>query len=290
MAFFYKNEHISCINYAEGFNKIFLLKEIPEGHVVERQYLDTTFLVFMLEGDVEIRYEVDKYFYPLVEYIFLLPKNQQITAYARKATTLLLCSFASDLKLCSRFSIQQLSRYVIGDISQEPYCLKLDERIQGFLPLLVSSLREGLGCVHYHQIKRDELFLYLRAGYTKEELALFFYPILGKDMEFKDFVLMNSRSIFDVKDFAIRANMSLSTFNRRFKETFNATAKTWLLLRKQEFVRSDVTLSNLPFSEIAEKYQFSSTSYLITFCKKYFGKTPNELRKKALEKKAGQLE
>lgn len=290
MAFFYKNEHISCINYAEGFNKIFLLKEIPEGHVVERQYLDTTFLVFMLEGDVEIRYEVDKYFYPLVGYIFFLPKNQQITAYARKATTLLLCSFASDLKLCSRFSIQQLSRYVIGDISQEPYCLKLDERIQGFLPLLVSSLREGLGCVHYHQIKRDELFLYLRAGYTKEELALFFYPILGKDMEFKDFVLMNSRSIFDVKDFAIRANMSLSTFNRRFKETFNATAKTWLLLRKQEFVRSDVTLSNLPFSEIAEKYQFSSTSYLITFCKKYFGKTPNELRKKALEEKAGQLE
>lgn len=290
MAFFYKNEHISCTNYAEGFSKIFSLMEISEGAVVERRHLDTTFLVFMLEGDVEIRYEVDKYFYPLVEYIFLLPKNQQITAYARKATTLLLCSFASDLKLCSRFSIQQLSRYVIGDISQEPYCLKLDERIQGFLPLLVSSLREGLGCVHYHQIKRDELFLYLRAGYTKEELALFFYPILGKDMEFKDFVLMNSRSIFDVKDFAIRANMSLSTFNRRFKETFNATAKTWLLLRKQEFVRSDVTLSNLPFSEIAEKYQFSSTSYLITFCKKYFGKTPNELRKKALEEKAGQLE
>ena len=62
MAFFYKNEHISCTNYAEGFNKIFLLKEIPEGHVVERQYLDTTFLVFMLEGDVEIRYGVDKYF------------------------------------------------------------------------------------------------------------------------------------------------------------------------------------------------------------------------------------
>lgn len=290
MAFFYKNEHISCTNYAEGFNKIFLLKEIPEGHVVERQYLDTTFLVFMLEGDVEIRYEVDKYFYPQAGYMFLLPKNQQITAYARKATTLLLCSFASDLKLCSRFSIQQLSRYVIGDISQEPYCLKLDERIQGFLPLLVSSLREGLGCVHYHQIKRDELFLYLRAGYTKEELALFFYPILGKDMEFKDFVLMNSRSIFDVKDFAIRANMSLSTFNRCFKETFNATAKTWLLLRKQEFVRSDVTLSTLPFSEIAEKYQFSSTSYLTTFCKKYFGKTPNELRKEALEEKAGQLE
>lgn len=290
MAFFYKNEHISCTNYAEGFSKIFSLMEISEGAVVERRHLDTTFLVIVLEGDIEVRYGIDKHFSPRPGYMFLLPKNEQVTTYAQKSSTLLLCSFVSDLKLCSRFSIQQLSRYVIGDISQEPYCLKLDERIQGFLPLLVSSLREGLGCVHYHQIKRDELFLYLRAGYTKEELALFFYPILGKDMEFKDFVLMNSRSIFDVKDFAIRANMSLSTFNRRFKETFNATAKTWLLLRKQEFVRSNVTLSNLPFSEIAEKYQFSSTSYLITFCKKYFGKTPNELRKKALEEKAGQLE
>lgn len=70
MAFFYKNEHISCTNYAEGFNKIFLLKEIPEGHVVKRQYLDTTFLVFMLEGDVEIRYEIDKYFYLQSGYMF----------------------------------------------------------------------------------------------------------------------------------------------------------------------------------------------------------------------------
>lgn len=113
---------------------------------------------------------------------------------------------------------------------------------------------------------------------------MFFYPILGKDMEFKDFILMNSRTLFDVKEFAVRANMSLSTFNRRFKETFNDTAKNWLLLRKQEFVEHDITLSNLTFNEIAEKYSFSSTSYLVTFCKKYFGKTPNELRKEALEK------
>ncbi len=95
---------------------------------------------------------------------------------------------------------------------------------------------------------------------------------------------MNSRTLFDVKEFAVRANMSLSTFNRRFKETFNDTAKNWLLLRKQEFVEHDITLSNLTFNEIAEKYSFSSTSYLVTFCKKYFGKTPNELRKEALEK------
>lgn len=279
-----KNEHISCTNYAEEFNKVFTLMEIPEGHTVERRFLNTTFLVILLQGDIEIRYEIDKYFTPQLGYMFLLPKNKQITTFARKATTLLLCSFTNDLKLYSRFSIQQLSHFISESTCQNPYCLKLDIRLQSFFSLLVDCLKEGLGCIHYHQIKRDELFLYLRAGYTKEELALFFYPVLGQNLEFKDFVLMNSRKIFDVKNFALQANMSLSTFNRRFKETFNETAKNWLLLRKQEFVKRDIALSNLSFSEIAEKYKFSSTSYLDTFCKKYFGKTPKEIRKEAVGK------
>lgn len=284
MTLLYKNEHISCTNYAEEFNKVFTLMEIPEGHTVERRFLNTTFLVILLQGDIEIRYEIDKYFTPQLGYMFLLPKNKQITTFARKATTLLLCSFTNDLRLCSRFSIQQLSHFISESTCQNPYCLKLDIRLQSFFSLLADCLKEGLGCIHYHQIKRDELFLYLRAGYTKEELALFFYPVLGQNLEFKDFVLMNSRKIFDVKHFALQANMSQSTFNRHFKETFNETAKNWLLLRKQEFVKRDIALSNLSFSEIAEKYKFSSTSYLDTFCKKYFGKTPKEIRKEAIGK------
>ena len=225
MTLLYKNEHISCTNYAEEFNKVFTLMEIPEGHTVERRFLNTTFLVILLQGDIEIRYEIDKYFTPQLGDMFLLPKNKQITTFARKATTLLLCSFANDLKLCLRFSIQQLSHFISESTCQNPYCLKLDIRLQSFFSLLVDCLKEGLGCMHYHQIKRDELFLYLLAGYTKEELAQFFYPILGRDLDFKDFILTNSHKIFDVKDFATQANMSLSTFNRRFKETFNDTAK-----------------------------------------------------------------
>lgn len=59
MTLLYKNEHISCTNYAEEFNKVFTLMEIPEGHTVERRFLNTTFLVILLQGDIEIRYEID---------------------------------------------------------------------------------------------------------------------------------------------------------------------------------------------------------------------------------------
>ncbi len=281
MALLYKDEHISCTNYAKGINKIFSLLEIPEGENIGRRFLNTTFLIILLEGELEIQYGTNKYFYPETNNIFLLPASRQIIAHARKHTTLLLCAFSSDLKLCSRFSVQQLSHYVAQTSFFGFYSLKTDDRIKSFVSLLIKCLKEGLGCIHYHLIKRDELFLYLRAGYSQKELACFFCPILGKDLEFKDFVLMHCRSVFDVKEFALRANMSLSTFNRRFKETFNDTARNWLLLRKQEFIKEDITLSNMSFSEIAEKYQFSSAAYLTTFCKKYLGNTPNELRKSA---------
>lgn len=100
---------------------------------------------------------------------------------------------------------------------------------------------------------------------------------------------MNSRTLFDVKEFAVQANMSLSTFNRRFKETFNDTAKNWLLLRKQEFVKHDITLSNLTFNEIAEKYSFSSTSYLVTFCKNILERRLMNCVRKRLKKRSDSL-
>lgn len=106
--------------------------EISEGAVVERRHLDTTFLVIVLEGDIEVRYGIDKHFSPRPGYMFLLPKNEQVTTYAQKSSTLLLCSFISDLKLCSRFSIQQLSHCVMGNVAKSPYCLQLDIRIQRF--------------------------------------------------------------------------------------------------------------------------------------------------------------
>ena len=135
---------------------------------------------------------------------------------------------------------------------------------------------------HYHQIKREELFMYLRAGYTKEELAMFFSPVLGKNLDFKDFVLTHYKQIFDVREFAQKANMSQSTFNRRFKESFNDTALKWLLARKSESILNDIVKSDLTFAEISEKYRFSSPSYFVTFCKKHYGKTAAVLRREGI--------
>ncbi|EJX00522.1 transcriptional regulator, AraC family [gut metagenome] len=116
-------------------------------------------------------------------------------------------------------------------------------------------------------------------SYSLQELAYFFFPLLNVHSDFQDFVYANYRDIHDVKELAEKANMSLSTFTRRFKDTFNDTAQNWLTARRAESVLYDIVKTGLTFTEIAEKHEFSSSAYLTFFCKQHFGKTPATLRK-----------
>lgn len=285
MALFYRVEHLSCLSYSADSNRIFHVLSLVKGYTYTRRFPDSTFLVILISGNIKISYGINQYLEPELESMFLLPKNFSITYTANEDSVLLLCTLSTELKLCSRYSIEQLVSHIPSDaVASCIYSLPLDSRIRSYSKLLVEALQEGLGCMHFHLLKRDELLLYLRAGYSKEKLARFFYPILGGNIEFKDFVLAHYVEVSDVKELAALANMSLSTFNRRFKETFNETAQKWLLKRKSERLLRDIVMSELSFSEIAFKYKFSSAAYLATFCKKNFGDTPYALREKGNKK------
>ena len=283
MTLHYVNEHLGCSNYATDETSLFFLREIKPGETIVRNYLDFTLLVFLYRGDVEITYGIDSKLHLKGGNVFLLPKNLEIKVTSSDGgASALMCKFTCDIKMCSMYSLKQLEKFLPENLDNRMFCLPFDDRIRAFVNLTVMSLPAGLNCTHYHQIKREELFMYLRAGYTKEELAMFFSPVIGKDLDFKDFVLSHYKQIFDVKEFAEKANMSQSTFNRRFKESFNDTALKWLLARKSESILNDIVKSDLTFAEISEKYRFSSPSYFVTFCKKHYGKTAAELRREGI--------
>lgn len=46
------------------------------------------------------------------------------------------------------------------------------------------------------------------------------------------------------------------------------------MLRKLEQLKNDIVMGNASFASIADKYHFSSISYLITFCKNILAKLP----------------
>ncbi len=280
MTLLYKPEHLSCLNYSTESDRIFHVMHLEKGQNYTRRYPESTFLVFIINGRVTLHYGISQQMEPQPDNVFLLPQHFPIEYTAHEDSTLLLCTFTTELNLCSRYAIQQLADYTPGNVSDNLFTLPLDHRLHAFAQMLAEALQEGLGCIHYHQLKRDELLLYLRAGYSKEELARFFYPILGDDISFKQFVLSHHTETADVKQLAILAHMSLSTFNRRFKATFHETARDWLLARKSERLLRDIVMTDLPFAELAAKYQFSSAAYLTAFCKKNLGGTPFELREK----------
>lgn len=282
MTIYYSNEHLKCHLYTNDNNRIFTILNYKKGSITNRKHITLTLLAYIMEGVVEINYGINKKINLEAGYFFLLPKNFSITIKAIEDVKIITCLFDNEIPLCSQFAISQLINYLPNPENKVLHPLKADKRLQTFTSLLYDCLSDGLNCIHYQEIKRSELFIYLRTGYTKENLALLFSPILGKDMDFKDFILSNYKKISNIIEFAEKANMSLSTFNRYFKKTFNETAYKWLLAHKSEDILNDILKSNLTIAEISDKYYFSSPSYFSAFCKKNYGKTAIELRNECL--------
>lgn len=273
----YPEEHHSCLNYRVPQTAGIRLMHFPQGM---RQVIDTTLstLIFVLEGKVLVTSDNSHQVLHTAGYFSLQTRKSSTYIQVLEDCTFLNCHSPHDLTLCDRFTVQQLPQYIPKDFHYRFTLLPIRPRLQEYLTNLRHLLEDGLGCVHFHELKIRELYLLLRAYYTKEELATFFYPLIGKNRDFKDFVYEHYLKVDSLNEFAALANTSVDTFKRRFKETFGEPAHKWITGRKAEHVYRDIALGILSFADIAEKYRFSSVSYLTTFCKQHLGKTPQQLR------------
>lgn len=279
------NENYICDEFAGNEKTVFRHLVLYEGKTFKRKFLHETLIVFVMKGMIELKNIYAEKQYISDGMIFLLPKNFDLWFSVVEKAEILLCAYTPDVNLCSKFSIKQLIKNVRPDDNDKINCLLMDNRIRRFVEMLFDSLEDGITCRHYHLIKREEFLIYLMVGYRKEELALFFRPLLSVDIDFKDFVLTHYKDVKDVKDFARKANMSLSTFNRNFKLSFNETAQRWLMAKKAESVMEDILMTNMTFYEISEKHHFSSSAYFVTFCRRNFNAAPNDIRKQEKKNK-----
>lgn len=278
MSLFYREEHKTCYNYKLATSTNFELLHFQESKVPQEINVDSSVLIFLLSGEVLVTCNNFQDKLHKEGEIALLPRNSCCYVKIIRECTIISCAFIPNINFCNRFSLHQLVDFIPKKFTYEFTILPMRERISQFLALLRNCLEDGLECVHFHELKEQELFLLLRAYYSKEELATFFYPLIGKDVDFKEFILSNYLSITDLNDFAQRANMSIDTFKRRFKEVYGESAHKWITQRKAEQIYRDIILTQNTLTEIATKYRMSSQAYLTTFCKQHFGKTPQELR------------
>ena len=276
----YPEEHHSCLNYCVAQSAEIRLQHFPQGTC---EMVDTSLptLIFVLEGAVLVT--TDNYHQVLhtAGHFSLLARNSAAYVQVLEDCTTISCQSPRDVSFCDRFSMQQLPEFLPEGYRYEFNLLPIRPRLQEYLHNLRHLLEDGLGCYHFHELKLRELFLLLRAYYHKEELAAFFYPLIGKNRDFKDFVYDNYLRVNSLGEFAGLAHTSIDTFKRRFKEAFGEPAYKWMTRRKAEHVYRDLALTTKSIADIAEQYHFSSIPYLTTFCKQHLGKTPQQIRNEA---------
>ena len=184
----YAEEHRSCLNYRIPHVAAIKVEQFPDDsayHIIDTH--ETT-LFFVLEGEAYITSNNYKNILHRSGYMSLQPANSSCYVRVTKSCTVISCHFSYATNLCERFSLQQLSQFIPQGFEYNFTLLPIRERLNEYLILLQHCLNDGLGCLHFHELKTHELFILLRAYYSKEELATFFYPIIGKNQEFKDFI------------------------------------------------------------------------------------------------------
>ncbi|WP_295939076.1 helix-turn-helix domain-containing protein [uncultured Alistipes sp.] len=272
----YPQEHFSCFNYEKGQNARLEILERPAGFTLERNLIDTE-IVFLISGRFKLSYG------KLVQEeitqgkIMLFPPGSHVVAEVVEDVHFIICRVRDVVQLCECMSLERLLNDT-GKVPKGFHMLDTNDRISKFIDFFVACVDDGLKCSYYFATKMKEFFFLLRAYYTKEQLAGFFSPLLGKDAQFMNLMYRSYRNVKSVQELADLSHYSLSGFKKQFQKVFGMSASEWMGSQKAVRVFQDLHNSPLSIKELADRHDFSSVSAFSTFCQLKFGMPPGKIR------------
>lgn len=259
--------------------------ELEEKTVFEAKALGSdNHLVFLMAGSIEIIYGD---LYPRIigegNMIFLTPLSHCICTVQSPLKMIVLAIEGLNYS-CDQFIFQSLTP-IFSLLKYEFRELEIRPALTCFLELIRAYLQNNVMPVQFYTEKIKELFIVLRAYYEAEELAMFFYPLLGKNMEFKKMITDNYLRVKNASEYADLCGYSLGTFQRKFKDVFGETVYQWMQRQKAEQIKHYLMTTDISLKELADELGFASPAHLNKFCKIWFEMTPSEVRKTFMLKK-----
>jgi AraC-like DNA-binding protein len=231
-------------------------------------------LLFLLEGNIHF-HTVEIVTRKLTsKEIILIPKGCVFSHEVRQDSELILFSFKMLRSICDKLFIQQMlnDNEAVEPLSSIPIRYPLDN----FLTTMTLYLDEGLNCEHLHEIKEKELFLILRAFYSKKDMTRLFHEIVGES-DFRSLIMHNYMKVRNVGELASLANMGRTTFDCKFKSVFGTSARQWMLNQIARHVKAKAMDPDITISDLMQEFNFNSATHFNWFCKKQFDCTPLEL-------------
>ena len=245
----------------------------PESMILEKK--TATEIIVLMKGSIAIG--GSKLFEKGTIIMFTPGDHQRF--YIKKNTTIIIFSLEDHIAFCKHLVEHGFQKK--DPIEEHYYELPLKPQIKTYIETLCFFIEsESINNETLLDIKLKELIILLKHYYTQEDLTNFFRPLLGENAHFRLFVLNNHRQMKTVIEFASKANLSLSGFEKEFRRIFQISPYRWMRQKRMEELIRLITLTDKSFKEITEECGFSSTSQMNDFCKKELGKTPGKIRKK----------
>ncbi|WP_431122719.1 helix-turn-helix domain-containing protein [Flagellimonas flava] len=129
------------------------------------------------------------------------------------------------------------------------------------------------------ELKLKELILLLVNSERSGDIADILSQIFdNEEYSLKQIVETHLFEDLMMEDYASLCNMSLSSFQRKFKKTFDETPGRYILIRRLEKGAELLKVSKESISAISYQCGFSDPTYFTKAFKKKFGKSPRDFR------------
>lgn len=256
----------------EGF---FYWDLLPQDEL-QTSNIEKNCILFLMEGSVYIHSE--EYGEKVIKRgnMFFIAKNHRIQYKCLERCTFIVAGFDQMQSNCDKLSFESLKRF-LGDITYEMKPLKIVPPVMSFVKLIEIYLQNKVGCGHIHSLKINEMFMCLRFFYSKEDLAHFFFPLLGTP-DFKALLLTASNEARSVKELILMTGVKKTVFYDKFAKEFGGISpKLWLNQRITERILDVAATPEITVKEMAYTAGFASIQHLQQFCKRNMHSTPSQI-------------
>ena len=272
----YIEEHLSCQNYVTTIETGFKYLEFGRGTKLEENNTNKNYLLFFLEGDFNISCNQfhNREFH--AGQMILIPRSSRLKGIAKTDSNLISMFFDIPESNCDKLILQSLSN-LCSNIEYDFIPVKIHNPLPLFFEVLTCCIKNDMNCAHLHDLMQREFFFLLRGFYEKQEIAALFYPIIGKEMNFKDFIIQNYTKVDNIEQLISLSNLGRSRFFTKFSDVFGMTAKQWMLKQKNQKILEKMTEPGVCIKDVIEELGFDSQVYFNRYCKQHFGCTPKQL-------------
>lgn len=266
-----------CPYYSPEFGVIPKYLTMKAGEIMKLSNKTVNHFIFVLSGGITISFNQYKNCPVLDNEMFFCSKNNLFKWKAITDTTLMLSGYNTTALPCTSARAGVL--YNVKDRLQFRCCgMVMKNEVKMVISQMRHYLESGINCHHMYLLKYRELYLIFKHYYTYEEIVQIFYLSLNNNLFFSDQVLANYLKVKTVKELANLLGYGIKTFEKLFKENFDAPPYQWMQKRKALHIHQKLMNPNISLKQIMYDFKFATSSHFNFYCKQHLGASPTQIR------------